>query len=419
MSFTVFGVSYRRFPLLAAGVLAIVSAVLATQPSLAAESALIDRGAYLAKAGDCVGCHTAPGGKPFSGGLYMPTPVGKISTPNITPDRETGIGDWSDDQFYRAMHEGIGHNGEFLYPVFPFPWYTKVTRDDVLAIKAYLFSLAPVRAPRRPIEIAFPFNVRSALEAWRLSFFTAATFVAKPDDSAKIQRGAYLVEGLGHCGECHNQNNLFGASDWSGRLKGGQIEGWYAPNLTSDGTEGVGHWTEDQIASFLKTGTAPHSGIALGPMRETINDSLKYLTDADRHAIAAYLKSVSAQQSYKPVVNADAQAPGSTGANAYLSHCAFCHGIGGQGIAGEIPALAGNGAVMAAGPQNVIRVVLGGLPAKNGLHPMPAVGADLSDQDVADIVNYVRTGWGNTAPGNAQAGDVGALRSTTPLAPQH
>jgi mono/diheme cytochrome c family protein len=402
-----------------AGLLAVISTVLTSEPSLAASSSLIDRGAYLAKAGDCAGCHTAPGGKPFSGGLYMPTPVGKISTPNITPDRETGIGDWSDDQFYRAMHEGIGHNGEFLYPVFPFPWYTKVTRDDVLAIKAYLFSLAPVHAPRQPIEIAFPFNFRPALEAWRLSFFTPATFAAKPEDSVKIQRGAYLVEGLGHCGECHNHDNLFGASDWSGRLKGGQIEGWYAPNLTDDGTEGVGHWTEDQIALFLKTGKAPHSGVALGPMSETINDSLKYLTDADLHAIAAYLKSVSAQQSYQPVVNANAQAPRSTSSNAYLSHCAFCHGVGGQGIAGQIPALAGNGAVTTEGPENVIRVVLGGLPASHGMHPMPAVGAELTDQDVADIVNYVRTAWGNSAPANAQAGDVGTLRSTTPLAPQH
>ena len=202
------------------------------------------------------------------GGLGMSTPFGTIFTPNITPDKATGIGNWTDDQFYRAVHQGIGHGGEYLYPVFPFPWFTKVTHDDVLAIKAYLFSLTPVNAPRKPLKFMFPFNIREALLTWRTAFFKPATFVPDKSKSDEVNRGAYLVEGLGHCGECHNHNNLLGASDWSGKLKGGQIDGWYAPNITSDGKEGVGQWSTDQIVAFLHDGAAPHGGIVLGPMKQ-------------------------------------------------------------------------------------------------------------------------------------------------------
>ena len=190
--------------------------LLAVTPGNAAQDPQIERGAYLATAGDCVACHTAPDGRPFTGGLYLPTPFGQISTPNITPDVETGIGAWSDEQFYRAMHEGIGRDGEYLYPAFPFPWYTKVTREDVLAIKAYLFSLPPQRAPRGPMKLAFPFNVREGLLAWRTLFFRPGGLASDPAASDAVNRGAYLVEGLGHCGECHNRSKLFGASTLSG-----------------------------------------------------------------------------------------------------------------------------------------------------------------------------------------------------------
>ena len=382
---------------------------LAAGHAAGADPALVDRGKYLATAGDCVACHTAPGGKPFAGNRAMETPFGTIYTPNITPDKATGIGNWSDDDFYRAMHEGIGDHGEYLYPVFPFPWYTKVTKDDALAIKAYLFSLPAENAPRKPLQFRFPFNIRAALLTWRTAFFKAATFAPDPAKSPEVNRGAYLVEGLGHCGECHNQSNLLGASDWSGKLKGGQVQGWYAPNITSDGKEGVGSWSTDEIVKFLHDGSAPGRGVVLGPMRETIDDSLHYLSDADLHAIAAYLKSFPKSETYKPL-DANQAAAASAGANAYLSNCSSCHGVDGQGIKGVIPALAGNGSVTAAGPQNVIRVVLGGLPAANGYAPMPAAGADLSDQAVADIVNYVRTAWGNKAPANAEPGAVGKVR---------
>ena len=379
----------------------------------AADTDMIARGKYLTTAGDCIACHTIPGGKPFSGNRAMETPFGTIYTPNLTPDKATGIGNWTDDQFYRALHEGIGHNNEYLYPVFPFPWYTKVSRDDVLAIKAYLFSLEPVEQKRQKLEFKFPFNIRTALLGWRTAFFKAASFSPDPNKSDEINRGAYLVEGLGHCGECHNAHNVLGASDWSGKLKGGEIQGWYAPNITSSGGQGVGSWSNDEIVTFLKSGSAPGRGVVLGPMHETIQDSLQYLSDPDLKAIAAYLKSFSGKESYKSTDSNQAVQAASAGADNFLTNCSSCHRQDGQGIKGVVPSLVDNGAVKAKGPQDVIRVVLGGLPALNGYAPMPAAGANLADKDIADLVNYVRTAWGNGAPANAAPGMVEKLRATS------
>ena len=378
----------------------------------AADEQLIKRGEYLARAGDCVSCHTAPGGKPYAGGLYMPTPFGEISTPNITPDKTTGIGDWSDDDFYRAMHEGIGRKKEYLYPVFPFPWFTKIARGDVLAIKAYLFSLPAENAPRQPLKLAFPFSIRESLLAWRSAFFKPATFSADQHNSDQVNRGAYLVEGLGHCGECHNRHAIFGASDWSGKLKGGEIEGWFAPNLTAAGKDSIEAWSNEQIVTFLKSGAAPGKGVALGPMRETIDNSLRYLSDDDVSAIAAYVKMATTNEPAEAATES-AQPATRAGSEIYLSSCAFCHGPEGKGVADIIPALVGNPAVTAQGPENVIRVVLGGLEATHALAPMPAVGVGMSDSDIAAVVNYVRTSWGNKAPANAEAGTVADLRSKT------
>jgi mono/diheme cytochrome c family protein len=374
-----------------------------------ADDALIKKGEYLARAGDCFACHKSPDGKPFAGGQYLQTPVGGISVPNITPDKATGIGAWTDDQFFNALHEGIGDQGEYLYPAFPFPWYTNIKREDALAIKAYLFSLPPIDAPRQPLKMTFPFNIREALLTWRTLFFTPGKLDQAETGDPKILRGKYLVEGLGHCGECHNKHDVLGASQWSGRLEGGEIEGWYAPNITSDGRQGIGSWSEDELATFLKTGTAPGKGVVLGPMQETISESLRYLTDEDVHAIAAYLKSVPAKEG-----DANQKAVASiVDGQAYLTNCSSCHRPDGKGVEGAIPSLVGNGAVVSGGPENIVRVALGGLPATHGLAPMPAVGATMSDQDIADAVNYVRNAWGNAAPGSIGPGTVAALRDKT------
>ena len=394
---------------------ALVLAILASGPARAADADLLKRGEYLARAGDCVACHTRPGGEPFAGGRRLDTPFGAIYSPNLTPDKETGIGGWSDDDFYRALHEGIGKNGEYLYPAFPFPWYTKVTRDDALAIKAYLFSLPPVREQNKPVAFSFPFDVREGLATWRLLFFKPAE-PKQPDD--KLSRGAYLVEGLGHYGECHNRHNVLGASDWSGKYEGGAVNGWYAPNITADGRQGVGQWSEDDLVNFLKTGASSGHGVALGPMQETIDDSLSHLSDDDLHAMAAYLKSVRPEETFANNKGAYHR-KGAPGEDVYLAQCASCHGPDGKGQPGRVPGLAGNGAVMAGGPENVIRAVLGGLPPAHGLGPMPAVGASLSDEDVARVADYVRNSFGNAAPATSEPKNVAAARKSvrTTMAP--
>ena len=381
----------------------------------AQDADLIKRGEYLATAGDCVACHSAPGGKPFAGNYVLNTPIGKIRTPNLTPDDETGLGKWSADDFYRALHEGIDNDGQYLYPAFPFAWYTKVSRADSDAIFAYLRSLAPVNEPRQASEIPFPFSIRTALITWRTAFFTAGEFKPDPEASAEVNRGGYLVEGLGHCGMCHNANKIVGNSGLAGKLGGGVIDGWYAPNITPDDHTGIGTWTDDQVVAYLKTGAAPGNrpGVAAGPMRQTIEESLSKLTDADVKAMVAYLRTQKAKESYKVKDIQAFDEPGAPGAATYLSYCSSCHKPDGKGVEGAIPALAGNTSVQAQGPETVIRVILGGLSAQNGYAPMPAVGAGMTDQEVADVTDYVRNAWGNTAPVITERGIVGTSRAAT------
>jgi mono/diheme cytochrome c family protein len=391
----------------------IVALAFAGPASSSPTSDLVKKGEYLATAGDCISCHTAPGGKPLAGGLTVKTPFGPMVTPNITPDIETGIGGYSDDQFYNALHDGIGQDGQYLYPVFPFQWYTHVTREDVLAIKAYLFSVAPVHAEQKVNQLNFPFSIRTSLLGWRELFFTAGEFAPDSSKSAEINRGQYLVTGLGHCGECHTEHNSLGGTEKTKAYQGAVIDGWYAPNITSDTRQGIGGWSNAQLVSYLKTGVAPGKGIVAGPMTQVVTESLSKLTDADLAAIAAYLKSIPAAESFpntRPTTAADARPPGSAD---YDTFCASCHQGDGTGIAGVVPGLKGNGSVLAKGPEDVIRVVLGGLPASANYAPMPAIGSGMTDQQIAKVVNYVRSAWTNRAPDNAQPGGVGDLRKKT------
>jgi mono/diheme cytochrome c family protein len=385
-------------------------------PARAADQANADvaaRGKYLADAGDCVACHTKKGGESFAGGLYLSTPFGQLASPNITPDKDTGIGNWTDDQFYRALHEGISADGDYIYPAMPYPYYTRVTRDDALAIKAYLFSLQPVHSPKLPNKMSFPFNIRTGLLAWNQLFFHEGTFQPDPSKSPEINRGAYLVEGLGHCGGCHNGRILAGNSSEAKRLEGGELQNWYAPNITGDVREGVGKYTDEQLVTYLKSGVAQGVGVANGPMAETIHDSLSKLTDADLHAIVAFLKSTPAKEDYATNHPAAFTGPSPEGRQTYLNNCASCHQLDGKGINGAVASLVGDASVLAKGPQDVIRVILGGIEAKGSNAPMPAVGAGMTDQEIADVVNYVRQAWGNAAPATAGGGMVGDLRKQT------
>ena len=390
------------------GILA--AAFLLAAPAARATS-LVARGKYLATAGDCAACHTAPGGQPFAGGLELDTPFGKIPTPNITPDKSTGIGWMTEQDFYQVMHNGIGYHGEYLYPAMPFPWYTNVTRADDKAIFAYLKTLKPVDAPHQKLHLAFPFNIRAGLVTWRAAFFKPHTFTPNPARSAALNRGAYLVQGLGHCGACHNGNMLYGNSKLAGRLHGGSIDGWYAPDIDGNMKSALGTWSVAQLVDFFKYGRAPGKGVVLGPMAQVVHESLSHLAHADLKDIALYLKSLPAKPATPTPIPVALTGQHPDGAGLYLSHCAFCHGEQGRGITAQIPALAGNGAITAGGPQNVINVVLQGLHAHGTYAPMPAVGAALSDAQIAAIANYVRTAWGNHAPATAGPGMVGEARA--------
>ncbi|TXN25141.1 c-type cytochrome [Methylobacterium sp. WL9] len=365
-----------------------------------AETDPVKRGAYLATAGDCVACHTAPGGKPFAGNYPLNTPIGVIMTPNLTPDKETGLGNWTEEDFEKSFRHGIGKDGKYLYPAFPFGWYTKVTSDDTKAIFAYLKSLPAVNEKKKDNGIDFPFNIRSALITWRTAFFKEGEFRPDPNASAEVNRGGYLVEGLGHCGMCHNENKLVGNSSLAGKLGGGVIDGWYAPNITPDDHQGIGAWTDEEVVSYLKTGTAPGNrpGVAAGPMRQTIDESLSKMTDADLKAIVAYLRSVPAKKTFKQQELQAYNQPGAPGGETYLTYCSSCHRPDGKGVEGAIPALAGNSSVQTKGPESVLRVIYGGLAAQNGYAPMPAIGQEMTEQQVKEVTDYVRNSWGNSAP---------------------
>jgi mono/diheme cytochrome c family protein len=262
---------------------------------------VIARGEYLARAGDCVACHTMPAGQEFAGGRAMPTPFGDMYVPNITPDEETGIGAWTSDEFYRMMHTGISRDGTLLYPVMPFASYTKVTREDSDAIYAYLMSVPPVKQKSRPHELRFPFNNRELLIGWRTLYFKEGEYRNDPAQSAQWNRGAYLVQGLGHCAMCHTQVNALGGSSRSKEFEGGMIpnQNWYAPSLTSNREAGLGNWSLQDIKDLLQIGVSQRSTV-YGPMAEVTYNSLQYLNDEDVEAMAVYLKSLPQRDSEPP-----------------------------------------------------------------------------------------------------------------------
>jgi len=381
---------------------------------------VINRGEYLARAGDCVACHTAPDGKPFAGGRGMPTPFGSLFVPNITPDDETGIGKWTADEFYRMMHTGVSRDGTLLYPAMPFASYTKVTREDSDAIFAYLMSVTPVHQQNRPHELKFPFNNRDLLIGWRTLYFKEGEYVPDPKQSAEWNRGAYLVQGLGHCAMCHTAINALGGSSESKAFEGGMIpnQNWYAPSLTSNREAGLGEWDIQHIADLLQVGVS-HRGTTYGPMAEVVYNSLQYLSDEDVKAMAVYLKALPQRDSEAPPTSqARLVDPGvmETGRKVYATQCAVCHGNEGKGNPPAFPPLAGNQSITMSSPVNSIRMVLNGGYApgtkKNPRpHGMPPFSHILNDEEVAAVVTYIRVAWENsgTPVTPAQANDLRKL----------
>lgn len=366
----------------------------------------VARGAYLARAGNCMACHTERGGMPYAGGRAIQTPFGAIYAPNITPDGQTGIGTWTADDFWRALHNGKSKDGSLLYPAFPYPNYTKVTRADADAMFAYLRTLTPIQAPNREPELRFPFNQRLLLAGWRALYFRPGTYQPVPARDGEWNRGAYLVQGLGHCSACHTPRNAFGATQEKAEFSGAMIPmlGWHAAALTGEAETGLGKWSVQDLADLLGTGISMR-GAASGPMAEVVRESLQHLSTQDIRAMAVYLKSLSGSAA-KPGQPAPQPGDENTlklGATLYEEHCADCHKAAGEGAPPHYPALAGNRAVVLATPANAIRALLhGGYPPSTTGNPrpygMPPFGPTLNDTQAAAVLSYIRNAWGNRAP---------------------
>ena len=377
---------------------------------------VVEHGRYMATAADCTACHTAKsGGLAFAGGGALETPFGTLLAPNITPDVRTGIGGWTDDEFVNAVQNGVGHYGLHLYPAMPYTYYTKMTRADVLAIRAYLDTVQPVYNLVIANQLPFPFNQRDSMIGWKALYFQPGEFKPDSSQSAEWNRGAYLVEGTEHCGLCHTPKNAMGGDEGGRAMQGSVLQSWYAPNLTGNRRIGLGDWTIDDIVLYLKTGRN-RFGMASGPMAEAVTHSTSHLTDADLRAMAVYLKSLPPGGGTLPQPISADEPKMLQGSAIYYNQCVACHGAQGQGIEGLFPRLAGAPAVQQGQATSLIRVVLEGARAVGtaGAPTAPAMPSfvwKLSDDDVAAVVTYIRNAWGNAAPG-VQAGDVGNLRGS-------
>ncbi|WP_405045142.1 MULTISPECIES: c-type cytochrome [unclassified Paraburkholderia] len=401
---------------------AAAAAAAANAKPVAANAVQIARGEYLARAGDCIACHTVPSQKMFGGGRPMETPFGTLYTPNISSDKEFGIGAWTADEFYRMLHDGKSRDGTLLYPAMPFASYTKVTRADSDAIYAYLLSTQPVHQPNRAHSLRFPYNQRSLLLGWRALFFREGEFKPDPKQSAEWNRGAYLVEGLGHCTMCHTAINALGGNSASKAFEGGLIplQNWYAPSLTSNKEAGLGDWSIEDIVDLLHAGVS-NRGAVYGPMAEVVYDSFQYLTEDDVRAVAVYLKSLpghSGEVDKSPksnYVTEEANRLAPLGKKIYEAQCAVCHATEGQGKLPHFPPLANNQSIQMNSAVNPIRMVLNGGYApgtrKNPMpYGMPPFAQSLSDEEVAAVVTYIRTAWGNHGTPVSEH-EVNALRS--------
>jgi mono/diheme cytochrome c family protein len=369
----------------------------------------IERGRYLTIAGDCGACHTLPGGgHDFAGGRAIETPFGQLLAPNITPDTQTGIGAWTDDEFVNALTIGTGRNGVRLYPAMPYTYYTKLTHDDALAIRAYLNTVPAVHNPVNPNQLPFPFDIRASLLGWNALFFTPGTFQPNPHKSAEWNRGAYLAEGLTHCGMCHTPKNFLGGDKTDESLNGYVLQGWFAPNITNDARRGLGGWSVDEIATYLKTGHNSTSA-ATGLMSEMVSDSTSHLTDADLKAIATYLKDQPDHNENQSASDKPDQTVMKVGAAIYADECAGCHTMNGRGSSGLFPLLDGSPVVQQTDPTTLLHVILrGARSAATDEAPtgaaMPQFDWILNDAQVAAVLTYIRDAWGNAAgPVNADA----------------
>lgn len=379
----------------------------------------IEAGRGLATAGDCVACHTAPGGTRFAGGRGISTPFGVINSANLTPDLETGLAGWSEAEFHRAMTQGIRRDGVHLYPAFPYPFYTKISRDDSDAIFAFLRTLPATSNRVNRSSLPFPFSIRAAMIGWNAINFTPGAFKPEPSRSPEFNRGAYLVEGLGHCGACHTPMNVIGGSKSGQAFQGNAIQDWWAPSLTNDQRTGLGAWSVDEIVEYLQTGRNTRTA-ASGPMAEVVQYSTALMPTDDLKAIATYLKererpnpNLSPPTPPAPLPASDAAVQ--AGAAIYTDTCSACHSRAGEGIPRLFPRLAGNAMVQQSDTAGLTRIVLGGgRAAATTVAPtspaMPALGWRLDDAQAAAVLTYIRNSWGNSAAA-VTPGEVAKMRT--------
>lgn len=362
-------------------------------------AALLRRGLALTIAGDCMSCHLRDGGQPFAGGLGLNTPFGVIYSANITSDRQSGIGAWTSDQFYRAMHDGVDDQGENLYPAFPYTSFNHMSRADDDAIFAYLKTIPAVSYTPPDNRLPFPLNLRFMVGAWNLLFFRPHAFQPDPGQSAEWNRGAYLVTGPGHCGACHTPKNFLGADKSGQALQGGDLDNWVAPDLTANARTGLGGWSVDDITEFLRTGRNAHAG-AGGSMAEVVSYSTSLMSDQDRHAIAVYLKG----QAASPDRGAPSVDTGALrrGAAIYSDACASCHLENGVGQPRFFPPLGHDAMLQQADPTGLAHLILAGsrvgpTAARPSPLTMPSFAWKLTDAEIADVSTYIRNSWGNQA----------------------
>jgi mono/diheme cytochrome c family protein len=382
---------------------------------------LIERGRYLAILGDCAGCHTAANGAPFAGGVALLTPFGTLVAPNITSDPDTGIGNMTNDEFLAVLHEGRGHEGRRLYPAMPYPAYTKMTDEDVLALRAYFATVAPVSNRVVSNQLPFPLNIRFAMVFWNGLNFTPGRYQPNPQKSAAWNRGAYIVEGPAHCGTCHTPKTLLGGDKNSAALTGATLQGWFAPDITNDRRKGIGGWSADDLFQYLKTGTNKWT-LASGPMAEAVSHSTSRMNDEDILAIATYLKdSGQGGPSARPEPIDAGNSAMRAGAAIYKDSCAACHKDSGEGEINLFPRLVGSALVQSDDPTTLVRVVLHGTRAvsTSGAPTAPAMPAfdwRLEDAQVAAVLTYIRNNWGNAA-GSVPTSAVASQRATLAKSP--
>jgi mono/diheme cytochrome c family protein len=389
-------------------------------PDSTPNAAQLRRGQYLVAAGDCMSCHLRDGGEPLAGGLGLKTPFGVIYTPNITSDKETGIGDWSSDQFYRAMHDGIDDEGKNLYPAFPYPWFRLVSREDSDAILAFLKTTPAVKYTPPKNHLPFPLNFRSTVKGWNLLYLNSRDFQSDPNQSSEWNRGAYFVNGLGHCGGCHTPKNVLGADKTKLNLHGATLDNWVAPDLTANDRTGLGAWSIDDVTEYLRTGRNAHAG-AGGAMADVITYSTSLMNDADLHAMALYLKSQGASPSAAHIRPDDGAMR--RGAEIYSDACASCHLENGVGQPRYFPPLGPNAMLQQLDPIGLEHLILAGgrigtSPTRPSALAMPSFAWKLSDQEVADLSTYIRNSWGNQAS-PVSASDVHAARKKLNLEALH